>query len=624
MCGIAGLIGSLRSQQQQHRIVNEMLLGMRNRGPDGNRIMSWGDATLGIARLSIHDCEHGWQPFFSADKTIVSCTNGEIYNFRTLKEQISQSQGYKFLTGSDCEVVPHLFHLFGAKAFKELSGMYGVCIYDSRRRVATLARDYAGEKPLYYIDSTEGLMFASDPRVLLRAAGMPLTVDDVAFTDYLRLNFSAGANSYISGVRRVEAGTRVEYDVANRECNVFRNFAEASSSPALSDVEEIISAAVTEQLTADVPVGLAMSAGLDSCLVAKKAVEAQRHDIVAFTLGYDGTPSYDERAIAVKFSKELDIPHHEIVLQPDAVIDDFGNYVKGLNEPVADFSGYSYYSIARAASELGVKVLLFGQGMDEAAFGYEWMRKTAAWNRYRRGEVGVTTFLQEYICSIASSVGGGTSIKDLIRMSKGTITDIMAWSQSGRARSGYATYEATAPYLDFRSLSKELSEMSSWLDSYAELSKHKGLSALESVRQSLLQGYLVENGLSQIDSLTMAHSVEARNPLVDKRVLRTVGAYMQEEARFTVGKKTFMKLYEKNLPSYICNRKKTGFNVPVDQWVSGVIQRWESRDLYDQVKCALPRSSPTRDVVDKIYTSGTLRQRYKIILFAKWLESFAL
>lgn len=578
MCGIAGVITRAELTPATIERVNRANHWLAHRGPDGEGSFSGSHVLLAMRRLSIVDLKSGWQPLYNEDRSLILVANGEIYNHLALRRQLQQ-RGHRFSTGSDCETILHLYEEYGANFVTHLRGMYAFALWDSRKRQLLLGRDRMGEKPLYLVDTGESLFFASELRALIRSGIVPFELDPHSVHQYFHYGYVPEPASIVAGVRKLPAATllTVELDSWTQRQHRFWRMEDA---PALrGNPAELIREQLEEtaQLItqADVPVGVALSGGLDASAVAALATTARSRDIQAFTVGYKGTPWQDERSQAKAFADHLRIPFHTVELSTSDFIEQYAAMNVGRDDPIGDIAGVAIAAVSRLARRHNVPVLLFGQGGDELFWGYQWVRSALHATRRR--------------AALATGLRG---IKDYLRFSPPplSLTLGLQWAMSGAGilsewRQFHADRHAQPDRVVFYESeasfqrAAQLLNKSFYADQFADAIGSPDMT--QNFRPNdadcppevtlirlICDTYLAENGIAQNDRLSMAASVESRLPLVDHRLVETVvGLHKSHPMTAEMQpKQWFREAVSGIVPDFVLNRRKRGFSPPWRQW----------------------------------------------------------
>jgi len=558
--------------------MRKMRAALAHRGPDGDGEYVSSHVALGMQRLSIIDVHGGWQPLYNEDRSLSLVANGEIYNFVELRAEL-QAAGHRFRTRSDCETILHLYEESGLDCVHRLHGMFAFALWDSTRDRLLLARDRVGEKPLYLYQSTDTLLFASELKALVACGRIPLELDPDAVNLYFHYQFVPEPRTPLSGVRKLPAGHLLTVDVRSwqiaQRCYWHMEQAPAIQDdpvPRIRDELETVGRIVSRS---DVPVGVALSGGLDSSVVAALIARNSAEPVHAFTVGYQGHPANDERAQARELATTLGLRFHEIELDEAAVVTSFPALVRAWDDPIADMSGFGYQAIARLVQQHGIRVLVQGHGGDELFWGYPWVRRAmdaslaraALWQRSWRA-------LPTYASSALPGRCGAMEEAGLPGPATRLVRALRHLQQDARAPRRRLRFYDLHP--DFRMAAAATTrlytdEIRSRIDPDAPFSlftvsppfDHLGVT----VTRLITQTYLLENGIAQGDRLSMASSVELRLPLVDYRLVETVIGLRKHQPDHGRPAKHWLAQAARDLvPPAIVDRRKRPFLTPLRAW----------------------------------------------------------
>jgi asparagine synthase (glutamine-hydrolysing) len=578
MCGIAGLASRSVISEAELEAVGRVNESLFHRGPDGDGQYRSAHVALSMRRLSIIDLAGGWQPLYNEDRTLVLIANGEIYNYVELRQQL-EAEGHRFLTGSDCETIIHLYQKFGLDCVQHLRGMFAFALWDARRKRLLLARDRMGEKPLYIYEREGQLLFASEMKSLLRSGLVPFELDPAAIDLYFHYQYVPEPLTPLKGVRKLDAAhlLTVEIDPWRVEEKCYWRMEDApplDGDPAqlirqeLETTSEII-------IRSDVAVGVALSAGLDSSAIAALAARKYPGTMHAFSVGYPGSPDNDERAGARLLAEHLKMPFHEVELETGAMVEFFPELVYWRDDPIADISGYGYYAVSKLAREHNVPVVLQGQGGDELFWGYGWVQQAAQQSSRKISlKAKGLRALPEYLDFRLPKDFSRPALSQWVRTSGGLLP---GWQQFQDHRTTPADqmvfYDLSA---DFRQASRDARRLYG-----ARFARELGeTTATElftfpqpwpdvnvTLTRLICATYLRENGIAQGDRLSMASSIELRLPLVDYKLVETVIGLRKAQPDVGQSAKAWFKAALQDvLPEWVINRPKRGFAPPVLQW----------------------------------------------------------
>ena len=382
VCGICG-----KGQAGDGREIRAMNAAMRHRGPDDEGIYldPRAGAGLGARRLSVIDVEGGHQPLANEDGSVWAVLNGEIYNFPSLRDRLL-SGGHRFATRTDTEVLVHLYEEYGAELVHALDGMYAFAIWDTRRRRLFAARDRFGEKPLFYTEHGGTLTFASELTALLAAAPANWQIDPAVVDAYFVYGYVPGSAGIVSGIRQLEPGHLLLWDEGTPRAVIRRYWAPPVAATVngtplrdlVAEAKEHLERSVEARLIADVPLGVFLSGGVDSALIAALAAQRTSGRLKTYTVGYE-VGSVDERAQAKAAASLIDADHHELLLTSETVRDAVPRMLAELDQPIADQAFAPLEALAHFARR-DVKVAIGGEGADELFGGYpryRWLARAA-------------------------------------------------------------------------------------------------------------------------------------------------------------------------------------------------------------------------------------------------------
>jgi asparagine synthase (glutamine-hydrolysing) len=587
MCGIAGGVQFGPEGAPDRDRVTRMTARLAHRGPDaeGQWCGDNGRAAFGHRRLAVIDVAAGAQPMTDESERFTLVFNGEIYNYTELRAEL-EAEGEQFRTRSDTEVLLALLKRDWDRALERLVGMFAFAVWDSTRQALLMARDRVGEKPLYY--SVEGgtLYFASTFDALNGTAQRKNAIDLVGLDEFLTLGYVPAPRTIVHGISKLPAGTQLVADADGVQLKRYWKIDEAQEpftgtyAEALDTLDHMLWEAVRIRMRSDVPLGVFLSGGVDSSLVAALAARQARHGILTFSMGF-AEAAYDETPQAAAVAAHIGSEHRTFQTRFD-VLDLLPELVRHYGEPFGDPSALPVWLLAEHTRK-HVTVAVGGDGGDEGFGGYNWYGTAARLQRLGR-------FVPRVFGAFgAGALGRGRSRSaGLARLQRGLELVIADDAQRFAAlRSFVGNSEADDLYAGDLAVQRR-TRPTAWTDRLADIYGESDGTPLHRMRVVDIETYLPDCLLPKVDVATMAHGLEARAPLLDPEILRFALSLPDEWLVNARGGKRILKdvLY-RYVPAHLFDRPKQGFSVPLDQWFSGVLrQRVE----------ALPRSSALGDL----------------------------
>ncbi len=556
MCGIAGYLQLDGAPAADLALLRRMNDALAHRGPDDEGYLVDGPVALGMRRLSIIDLATGEQPIHNEDKTVWVVFNGEIYNYRDLAAEL-RAKGHAFYTSSDTETIVHLYEEHGHDFVARLRGMFALALWDRARQVLILARDRLGVKPLYYGVRAGRMAFGSELKALLADPRTARAIDGRGLAAYLRYGYVPDPLTILTGIRKLPPGHllvarrgRVEikayWDVLPFFDGEGRPGSEAECK---AQVAELLREAVRLRLVSDVPVGAFLSGGIDSSMVVAMMTRALDHPVKTFTVGFE-EEAFSELPYAREVARRLGTDHHELVLRPES-LDILDRIVWHFDEPFGDPSALPTYFVSRLARD-SVKVVLSGDGGDEVFGGYdrylEHLRRTTADRIPDLAKRGV-------LRPLSVLLPDGTPGKRLLYNLSLPPTERYLGSIS-----------YFSPPLLRRLLHPELHPALDG-DLLAPLDGLSPAPPLSRIQALDFRTYLPGDILVKVDRMSMAHSIEAREPLLDHKLVEYMaGLNPALKIRGGTSKYLFKQIASDYLPARIVFRRKQGFAVPLRHW----------------------------------------------------------
>ena len=618
MCGICGIVAFDRARTIEPRLVKAMADSIRHRGPDDEGIHDGGQAVLGHRRLSIIDLHSGHQPITNEDGTVWIVFNGEIYNYRELRQGLI-ANGHHLQTQSDTETIVHLYEEYGADCVTHLRGMFAFAIWDARQRKLVLARDRVGIKPLYYTVVDGLLLFASEIKALLQHPAVQRRVNAAALDSFLMHHYGPGEDTALVGIRRLLPGHHLVVEDGRVVTTQYWDL-RFPEEPMRGSEDEIAQAlvallkdSVREHMIADVPVGVLLSGGVDSTAMLSFAVEQTHQPIKTFTIGFSEPGVTDERPFARIASRRYGSEHHEMTVSAQDFLAFLPRYVRHMEEPVCEPPAVALYYVTELARK-HVKVLLSGEGGDEGFAGYPnyrntvWLERLKSLGRYpsRAAAAGF---------DLLTRTSGHPRWRRFAHEMRNDLADYY-WS---RTAGPFSTFALAKPTLYSKAFQAELGQVQ--LPNFLRrlFDQVGGLSALNQMLYVDTKTWLPDDLLIKADKMTMANSVELRVPLLDHRVLEFAAALPAEmKVKGLRTKHILKRALSDRVPKAILDRRKAGFPVPLKKWFGGELRefvhdllsdgRTRQRGYFDDRAMAalLERSRSGEDLSAEIFSLVTL------------------
>jgi asparagine synthase (glutamine-hydrolysing) len=624
MCGICGLL-SLDGSPVEAGVVEAMNETLFHRGPDSGG--AYVDGCVGIAarRLAIIDLAGGDQPISNEDGSITVVQNGEIYNYRELRHELER-QGHQFSTRSDTEVLVHLYEQYGLRFAERLRGMFAIAIWDDRRRRLVLARDRFGIKPLYYRVKGGSLSFASELKALLKQPGFSREIDLDALDAFLAFGFITAPLTIFREARKLPPGHLLVWDgPSSGEIRIeeYARPAAAAADEIRAESDDILAAELRERLRdsvrahliADVPVGILLSGGIDSCALTAMAAEEGSGSVNTFTIGFDER-HFDEREPARMVAERYGTNHHELVLRPN-VAELLPSLTEVYDEPFSDGSAIPTYLVSQLARQ-HVKVVLSGEGGDELFGGYNY-------------------YVGHRLAPIMAPVA--SALRPIVELLPASVAKSSTFEYRAKRFTRNARLPTVERHLRWKTITPQeereeliLPERRGHNDLIDQLSARFGQSVgtddLARVMDVDIGIFLVDDMLVRTDRASMAHSLEARVPMLDPIVGELALALPSRLKVRAFSKKRLLKRAVAPLvPVEILNAEKRGFAMPLAAWLRG-----ELRPLMQEVLSPLNLRRQDffqADVVGRLideHLAGRAdhhRKIWALLVFSLWFDRYA-
>ena len=616
MCGIVGS-ASLLKPIDQDWIKNACNL-IEHRGPDGNGNFFSNNNKVGFGhtRLSIFDTSHnGSQPMLDIESKMAIIFNGEIYNFLELKTELI-SLGYSFSSRSDTEVLLSSYKEWGKDCLKKIRGMYAFSIYDEKKNIIFIARDRAGEKPLFYSHQQSSLFFASELKALMLNQSLPRKINSCALDCYLSIGYIPGDLCILEGYNKLPAGHAMTYDISANKIDVFKywdlpdykdNDLYKSNDDYINKLDNLLDESVALQMEADVPVGVLLSGGLDSSLITAMA---SRHSsrVKTFNISFPGHSSYDESKYASEIAQHFNTDH--IMLEANPTSSDFvTKLATQVDEPMADSSIIPTYMVSKLVKE-HCTVALGGDGGDELFGGYSHYSRLAWVNKNFRF---VPFKIKQKISSIAEKKlpigfkGRNWLMSMAVDYSKGLPIIASFFDPSSRQK-------LIPEYSNFYNMAEEIIEK--------KIPKDSDL--IQRATRMDFKNYLAEDILVKVDRASMINSLEIRAPFLDNKLIEFAYADVPSELKANASdKKILLKmLAARLLPDNFDINRKQGFSIPLSEWLKSGSFRELFHDVLLDSGCIFNKKAVNNLLQgqDKGYSNG--ERLFSLVMFELWRRKY--
>ena len=623
MCGICGIFHYADGARADGNVLRRMTDVLTHRGPDDAGQHVEGPVALGMRRLSIIDLDSGHQPIYSEDRSRVIVCNGEIYNFREIRKQLS---GRRFTTSGDIEPMLHLYDDHGDDMPKKLRGMFAIALWDARRSRLLLVRDRLGVKPLYYADTGGAIVFASEIKAILQHPLVKREVDPDTLHHYLSLNYVPAPLTMLRGIRQLGPGELLACDAGGVHVRPYWDLRFEAEEGVSEDewarrVRDKLDEATRIRLVSDVPFGAFLSGGVDSSAVVAFMAGAMKDPVKTFAIDFE-EKSFSEAKYAAQVAALYHTEHRSSVATVDVVglLDALIWYA---DDPLADSSMIPVYLVSRFARE-HVTMVLTGDGGDEAFAGYPTYNAWFVRELYRR----VPSFVRHGIVR---------RIVNALPVS----TDKVSFDFKARRFVSGAELDAEDAHFWWRAILSESAKRALYTNAFRERVSFRPTSELyrEHFRRSgtddplsrMLYAdtrfYLPADMLTKVDRMSMANGLEARSPFLDHELME-LAARIPSSIKFRDRKKKYIlkKALEPLLPREILERKKAGFNVPVGAWLHGALGT-RAREVLSPERLSVGgffRPEAVRTLLDE---HASRRQDHSfpiwgLVCFQLWYERF--
>lgn len=575
MCGIAGwanLDARTSAADGGEELLRAMCDRMHHRGPDSEGYLVDDGIALGMRRLAIIDLLTGDQPTFNADRSVAVVLNGEIYNYREVRADL-EKRGHRFRTESDTEVLPHLYDEYGREMVQHLNGMFAFALWDEKRKRLFIARDRFGEKPLYWGVFDHTLLFASEPKVLLAHPAVKPNLNLNALRQYLSFDYVPAPLSIYEGISKLPAAHTLTLEKGEVKVERYWQLSYQTRQPvpsvneAAEQLRDLLADAVKMRLVSDVPLGVLLSGGIDSSMVAALAVRASAETVKTFSIGF-AEASFDESQYARAVAKFLGTDHHEERFSASLAANLVGEIGAWMDEPISDPSLVPTYLLSRFTRK-HVTVALGGDGGDEIFAGYPMY-----FGQYMaRAYLMVPGFLRR---GLVEPVVNRLPVKTKNLSFDYRARRFITASHYDEVARHHVLFGSFTPQDQDLLLSREVKQASD-ADIYADarrvFAECDSRNMIERIQHLDTQFYLAEDILTKVDRASMAVSLEVRAPYLDPRVAEFAASLPPSYKLHGYTSKYILKKAAKGLvPPFVWRRGKKGFGVPFAKWLKSELR----------------------------------------------------
>lgn len=556
MCGFVGFCDDSKNKK---KIIRDMADIIKHRGPDSDGYYVDNNIALGFRRLSIIDLDKGSQPIFNEDKDKVIVFNGEIYNYKEIREEL-KSKGHKFSTNTDTEVILHGYEEYKEDILNKLRGMFAFVIYDIKEKSLFGARDFYGIKPFYYYYDNENFLFGSEIKSFLGSPNFKKELNKDMLSQYLTFQCSIGEDTFFKNTYKLLPGHYFIYKDKELEIKKYYEVKlEPNDDKSLEEwvggIREVIDNSVLAHKVSDVEVGSFLSSGVDSSLIAKLSSVDK-----TFTVGYDNK-KYSEIDYAKEFSDKINVSNVSKKISKEEYFKEFSNVQYYMDEPLADASAVMLYFLSKTASK-HVKVCLSGEGADEIFGGYNIYHEPYSVSWYNK----IPYFIRKCIGILVYPFRNYTGFSFLYRRSKKIedryIGNAFIFEPNDAKKIVNFNY-GNKTYKDFTK---------SYYDKVSDLDVVTKMQYID------FNFWLIYDILLKADKMSMANSLEVRVPYLDRKVIEYASKLPSKYK--IVGNETkyaFRKVAKEELTDKVADKKKLGFPVPIREWL-------KEDDVYQEVK----------------------------------------
>ncbi len=620
MCGICGF------NFEDKRLLKNMTDEMKHRGPNASGHFTDKGISLGSRRLSIIDLSKAAnQPIYNEDKSIALVYNGEIFNFKEIRQKLIEKK-HRFMSNTDSEVIVHAYEEYGIECLSHFNGFWGFALYDSKKKLLFLSRDRLGKKPLYYHYDGKKLVFASELKAILKDASIKRSLNRDALSSFLTYRYIPSDLTIFESVRKLKPGHYALLDLKTGELKINRywdiplNIVNKDMGVIEKEIVNLLKDSVKKRLISDVPLGVYLSGGIDSSSIVAMMKEFS-DDISTYSLAFEHDMIGNELKYANKVSEYFGTRHNEVTISTD-IIKDLPKIIWHLDEPMSDPAAVPVYYLSKEAKK-SVTVILTGDGADELFAGYDQYKFLNLANRIgflpnsvKKAAARTAKFIPRNLLDAMYKYSSATGSQMFDRLGK-MLLDI----KSNKAKAytdvvGIFDHEEKQNLLNFE-----------FDPNYDEINREY-FSRGDFVTQLTyfdIKNYLAEDLLMKPDKMCMAHSIEARVPYLDYRLVEYSFSFPSSfKLRNNTTKYILKRALKNYLPKEIIYRKKQPFHMPLDEWLSKGLKSYFFGLAQESINSKLFNKNYIKKIFDN-YNKSKLyygRQIWSLGIFNIWYKVF--
>jgi asparagine synthase (glutamine-hydrolysing) len=625
MCGICGKLEFDPQATVSPRLIKAMADAIVHRGPDDEGFYVTGQIGLGFRRLSIIDLSGGHQPLANENDTVWIVFNGEIYNYQELRDELV-GKGHVFRTKSDTEVIVHLYEEYGTDCVQKLRGMFGFAIWDSVAKTLFLARDRVGIKPLYYYRGKDFISFGSEIKTILADPAVDREIDPAIIDRFLSYYYVPGAQTLFRNVCKLEPGHSLL--VRDGKIQIRRywdlDFPDTNGHASTGDLEQqlvqLLDETVQLHMISDVPVGFLLSGGVDSTAMLSFAAKKTDKPISTYTVGFSSPSVIDERPFARLAAERFGSKHYEISISSNEFASFLPEYVRHMEEPVCEPPAVALYYVSKLARQY-VKVLISGEGGDEAFAGYENYRNLFWFETLKKGFGPLRGPVAQGM-SLLGQMSNSRALKKYGPLMNAKLDDYYL----SRASSPYQYFNRATADIYSAGMLEHLNKNQATSVSRNLISSRSSDGLLEKMLYVDTKTWLPDDLLIKADRMTMANSVELRVPFLDHKVLEFAARLPRnQKIRGWKMKYLLKKALSKHVPVEILDRRKAGFPVPYATWLRNDLSGFVTDTLLDSK--ATSRGYFQKATVENLInrnkeSGGYAKEVFSLVVLELWHRTF--